>query len=261
MRQHVLSVVVGLMMAVGASAQDKPKIVKLSPEGPGAWQQGTGTTKSQSYYRSATEPRQTVGVWASNEPGGKIRKATFTEFIYILEGSVQFEDKHGKETLFNAGDAVLIPRGTEFAWKKSNNMKEYYVIFDREAPGVAAATGEPMFYKLSAEGPAGKGLVANKNGRTKEHEYFSGPDGSSVGVWETAPNTSADFRETKYAELMIFLKGNVTLSTPDGQKETFKAGEVALVPKGIQYKWSSDTVRKFWVIFDAQPKTATAAGR
>jgi uncharacterized cupin superfamily protein len=64
---------------------------------------------------------------------------------------------------------------------------------------------------------------------------------------------------TKYAELMIFLKGNVTLTTPDGQTERFKAGDVALVPRGIEYKWSSDLTRKFWVIFDSEPARPTAA--
>jgi uncharacterized cupin superfamily protein len=51
----------------------------------------------------------------------------------------------------------------------------------------------------------------------------------------------------------VFLSGNVTLTTRAGQEERFKAGEVALVPKGIDYKWSSDTTRKYWVIFDKDP--------
>ena len=57
---------------------------------------------------------------------------------------------------------------------------------------------------------------------------------------------------------MVFLKGTVTLTTPDGQTERFAPGDVALVPKGIEYKWSSDTARKFWVIFDTDPSTQTA---
>jgi uncharacterized cupin superfamily protein len=258
MRRQILAFLAVMAVATAANAQDQSKIIRLSPDGAGQWEQGNGTTKTFYYYKSKSDPRVAAGVWASNEPGGKVRKATFTEFIHILEGSVVFEDKNGKETIFKAGDSVVIPRGTEFAWKKSNNMKEYWVIFDRQVEGVAPVQGEPMFYKLSPDGPAGKGLTADKNGRTKEHEYFSGPDGSSVGVWETKPHTSPEFYETKYAELMLFLSGNVTLSTPEGQVERFKAGEVALVPKGIRYKWSSDTVRKYWVIFDADASARTA---
>ena len=266
MKRQTLAVVAALMVAAAANAQDQPKqdppkIVRFSPDGAGPWSQGNGTTKTFYYYKSTSDPRLATGVWASNEPGGKLRTAAFTEFIHILEGSVVFEDKAGKETTFKAGDSVVIPRGTEFAWKKSNNMKEYWVIFDRQAEGVAPPQGTPMFYKLSPEGPVGKGLTPNKNGRTKEHEYFAGADGSSVGVWETKPNTSADFHQTKYAELMLFLSGTVTLSTPEGQVERFTAGEVALVPKGIRYKWSGDTVRKFWVIFDAQVTPPPTSGR
>ena len=261
MTRQMLAVLAAVMVAAAATAQDQPKIIRLSPNGAGPWEQGKGTTKTFYYYKSKSDPRMAAGVWASNEPGGKLRKATNTEFIHILEGSVVFEDKTGAETTFKAGDSVVIPRGTEFAWKKSNDMKEYWVIFDRQAEGAAPPSGTPTFFKLSAEGPAGKGLTPDKNGRTKEHEYFTGADGSSVGVWETKPNTAADFHETKYAELMLFLSGTVTLSTPDGQVERFKAGEAALVPRGIRYKWSSDTVRKFWVIFDAQAAAPPTAGR
>jgi hypothetical protein len=31
------------------------------------------------------------------------------------------------------------------------------------------------------------------------------------------------------------------------------------VPKGIEYKWSSDTTRKFWVIFDNDPPAKSSA--
>ena len=251
MMGRVLTVAAALMLSATVQGQEQNRIIKFSPDGAGQWQQGNGTTRTFWYYRSKSDPRVAAGVWASNEPGGTVRKAAFTEFIHILEGSVVFADKTGKETTFHAGDSVVIPRGTEFAWKKSNNMKEYWAIFDRQIEGVAPPQGEPMFYKISADGPPGKGLTPDKNARTRSHEYFSGPDGSSVGVWETKPHTSNDFHETRYAELMVFLSGNVTLSTPDGHVQQFKAGDVALVPRGIRYKWSSDTVRKFWVIFDA----------
>lgn len=237
-----------LGLAAAASAQDQPKILRFEPSGP------------SHYYRSKVDQRVAAGVWSSPDFAGKMHKTPYTEFILILEGSVVFEDKSGREETFAAGDAVLIPRGTEFAWKKSNNVKEYWVIFDREAPGVAAPSGSPTFFRLERDGPAGKGLTGE--GRAKEYEYYKGADGSSVGVWETQPFTSSNFHKTKYAELMVFLKGDVTLTTTGGQIEKFKAGDVALVPKGIEYKWSSDTTRKYWVIFDNDPPAKpTAAGR
>jgi uncharacterized cupin superfamily protein len=159
---------------------------------------------------------------------------------------VTLVDADGREETFRAGDAILVPRGTEFTWKQTEKVRKYWVIFDRseQPPSV-----RPTFLRVEPDGPAGKGLVGE--GRTKYHTYYQTPDEKqSVGVWETKPHTASDFHETKYAELMVFLKGSVSLVEKSGREQKFQAGEVALVPKGIEYKWKGDTVRKFWVIFD-----------
>lgn len=261
MKRSIWTAIAATLLAGAAAtqAQDKARIVRFEPNGGPGGLVGNDRDKSKVYYyyRSKADERVAAGVWSSPDFSGRMRKVTNTEFIYILEGSVTFEEKNGRETTFKAGDAVVIPRGTEFSWKRTDNEKEYWVIFDREAPATPAPKGEPTFFKLSSDGPPDKGLTGT--GRTKEHEYYTGADGSSVGVWETQPHTAAGFHMTKYAELMIFLKGNVTLTTPDGQTERFKAGDVALVPRGIEYKWSSDLTRKFWVIFDSDPARPTAA--
>ena len=255
-----MALVGALLLGSAGHAQDKPRIIRFDPNGGPGGLVGNDRDKSKVfyYYKSKTDERVAAGVWSSPDFSGRMRKVTNTEFIYILEGSVTFEEKSGRETTFRTGDAVLIPRGTEFSWKRTDNEKEYWVIFDRERPGTPAPKGQPTFIKLATDGPADKGLSGT--GPTKEDQDDAGGDGSSVGVWETQPHTAAGFHMTKYAELMIFLKGNVTLTTPDGQTERFKAGDVALVPRGIEYKWSSDLTRKFWVIFDSEPAGPTAAG-
>jgi uncharacterized cupin superfamily protein len=260
--KRTMFAVLAAVLGVAVQAQDKPKILRFEPNGPagqGLVGNDRDTSRVHYYYKSKADERVAAGVWSSPDFSGKMRKVTNTEFIYILEGTVTFEDKSGREETFKAGDAVLIPRGTEFVWKRTQNEKEYWVIFDREAAGTPAPQSTPTFFRLEMEGPAGKGLAGT--GRTKEYEYYTAADGSSVGVWETQPFTAPTFHLTKYAELMVFLKGNVTLTTPDGQTERFKAGDVALVPKGIEYKWSSDTTRKFWVIFDNEPPKRPTAGQ
>jgi uncharacterized cupin superfamily protein len=255
---QMLMLLVATEMSVVAQAGSR--IVRFEPNGPG----GAGLTgndrdssKIHYYYKSKGDERVAAGVWSSPDFSGRMRKVANTEFIYILEGAVTLLDKSGREETFKAGDAVLIPRGAEFQWKKTDNLKEYWVIFDREVQATPAPQGTPTFFRLDRNGPPGKGLAGT--GRTKEHEYYRAADGSSVGVWETQPHTSPNFHKTKYAELMVFLSGNVTLTTPDGQTEKFKAGDVALVPKGIEYKWRSDTTRKFWVIFDNDPPAKSSA--
>ena len=258
--KRVLVLATLLATGMSAFAQTGSRILRFEPNGPGnVGLKGNDreTSKIYHYYKSKADERVAAGIWSSPDFSGRMRKVTNTEFIYILEGAVTLADKSGREETFKVGDAVLIPRGTEFQWKKTDNLKEYWVIFDRVAAATASPQGTPTFFKLDRNGPAGKGLAGT--GRTKEHEYYKGADGSSVGVWETQPNTSPNFHKTKYAELMVFLSGNVTLTTPEGQTEKFKAGDVALVPKGIDYKWSSDTTRKFWVIFDTDPPAKSSA--
>jgi uncharacterized cupin superfamily protein len=187
-----------------------------------------------------------AGVWEAAPYTSGPHKTKYSEFMLLLEGSVTLVGKDGREETFRAGDALLVPRGAELTWKQTEKVRKYWVIFDRseELPMEA-----PAVIRLSSDGPAGKGLVGE--GRTKYHTYYQTPDErESVGVWETKPHASADFHRTKYAELMVFLKGTVSLVEKDGNEQKFQAGDVALVPKGIEYKWKSDTVRKYWVIFD-----------
>lgn len=257
--KHTLALAVAALLVTAAQAQQTPlKILRFEPNGPageGLKAYGRGKAKIYVYYGEAKGT--SAGVWSSPDFSGKMHRVNNSEFIQILEGEVTFEPKDGPETTFRAGDCVLIPRGTEFAWKRTVNEKEYYVVFDRAAEGAAAAMVNPMYVRMDVDGPAGKGL--KDHGKTKAYLYYQSPDGSSAGVWETKPDTDPDFEHTRYAELMVFLKGHVTLSTPDGQVEHFTAGDVALVPRGISYKWSSDTARKFWVIFDAVPKASDSS--
>ena len=48
----MLAVLAAVMVAAAATAQDQPKIVGLSPNGAGPWEQGKGTTKTFYYYKS-----------------------------------------------------------------------------------------------------------------------------------------------------------------------------------------------------------------
>ena len=235
-----------VLLSVLAAADAPPSVIRFSPGGPaGVGLKGDEKSREHVYYTSAQDDKVQAGVWEAAPYTSGPHTATYSEFMYLLEGSVTLVDKSGREETFRAGDAVLVPRGTEFTWKQTEKVRKYWVIFDRtgDAPKTA-----PTFVRVEADGPAGKGLVGE--GRTKYHTYYETPDEKqSVGVWETKPH-KGELHETKYAELMVFLKGSVSLVDKNGREEKFQAGDVALVPKGIQYQWKGDTVRKFWVIFD-----------
>jgi hypothetical protein len=236
-----------LLMSVLAGADNAPSIIRFSPSGPlGVGLRGDEKSREHVYYTSAQDQDVQAGVWEAEPYTSGPHQTKYSEFMLLLEGSVTLVGKDGREETFRKGDALLVPRGAEFTWKQTEKVKKYWVIFDRSEEVAQAA---PAVVRLSPDGPVGKGLSGE--GRTQYHTYYQTPDEKqSVGVWETKPHESAEFRMTKYAELMVFLKGNVSLLEKNGSEQKFQAGDVALVPRGIEYKWKSDTVRKYWVIFD-----------
>jgi uncharacterized cupin superfamily protein len=245
MTRACLAVLAVVSIAVHIAAED-PAIVRFEPNGPaGVGLKANGRTQAHNYLRSPGNER--AGVWRAEPATTGPHTPKYSEFMYLLEGSVTLIDGDGRQETFKAGDAVLVPRGTTYTWQQREPLRKYYAIFDLE-PADGAPAAKATFMRLDTDGPAGKGLTGD--GRTKSHRYYAGVGKSSVGVWETAPHTGADFHTTKYAELMVFLSGSGRLLTPDGPGQAFTAGDVVLVPRGASYKWQSDRVRKFWVIFD-----------
>jgi uncharacterized cupin superfamily protein len=220
------------LVAASASAQDAQRVIRFAPSGPTeTGLVGDDGRRSHVYYRSAENRRVSAGVWEADPYTSDAGEARYSEFMYLLDGSVTLIDGAGREETFRAGDAVLVPRGTRYTWKQTEHLRKYWAIFDVAGEkGADATCADPTFIRLEANGPAGAGLTAR--GRTMSHRYYAGQGGSSVGVWETAPHTGSGFHE-----------------------KTFQAGDVALVPRGTSYQWKSGTARKFWAIFDGGSST------
>lgn len=250
MTRQILVAFTAMCMLAMAYGQSPPKIVKFSPDGGGMWEPYTENSKHYVYYRSKDHPERTIsGVWSASSHHVPKRTWVISELCYVLEGRVVLTDKLGKDSVFGPGEVFFIPRGTEMSWKSSNDVKLYYWEFEPDAPSRVAANEDSKFFKLDPAGASVGGLKTASSGRSKEAVFYSGSDGSTLGVWETEP-TSYDSPARRYAEVMIILKGEVTLSTPDGWSEKFRAGDVALIPKGISYHWTSDAVSKYWLSFD-----------
>jgi uncharacterized cupin superfamily protein len=211
MRTHILAAAAAVSVVVTAGAA-APALLRFQPGGPdGIGLKASGRTQSHNYFRSPGNER--TGVWRAEPATTGPHTPKYSEFMYLLEGSVTLADSDGRRETFKAGDAVLVPRGTTYTWQQAEPLRKYYAIFDLEPAGGTAAA-KTSWIRLDADGPAGKGLAGE--GRTKSHRYFAGGGKSSVGVWETAPHTSSAFHTTKYGELMVFLSGSGTLLTPDG---------------------------------------------
>jgi uncharacterized cupin superfamily protein len=157
-----------------------------------------------------------------------MHNSTATEFVHVVQGTMSLAFKDGHEEKFVAGDNFLIPRGNEAAWKATDRYEEYWVEFDPKRSDPASAETDPPVIRFDRNGTAGKGLAGT--GRTKEYQYYSSPEKSSADVWDTKAFTAPDFHTPDYSELMVFLDGSVTLSTPTVRPRRSRQ-DVALVPK------------------------------
>jgi uncharacterized cupin superfamily protein len=247
-------------------AQTPAQIMRLEPDGPGGKGLSEPLAKLSFYsgekaytyrYYQAPNSKESAGIWASKSAYGGVHKATNTEVFHLNAGRVTLQDKSGREEVFKAGDTVLLPRGAEFAWKRSEDVKEDFAVFDFDSAlkdSAAVPSETPTFVKLDPN----VGVTTPSLGGHR-YSYYSSPSGASVGVWETDGVESKKFGVATHTEMMIIISGAVTLSSPDGKSETFKAGDVALVPRGAQSKWSSGKIRKFYVTFDYEPKVQESA--
>lgn len=256
---------VAAISGVASLCAQSPQIMRLGPDGPGGKGLSEPMAKVSFYsgqkaftYRYYQPPssKESAGIWASKSAYSAMRRATNTEVFHLNAGRVTLQDKSGREEMFQAGDTVLLPRGSEFAWKRSEDVKEYFAVFDFDPVrnDTASVPGEPQtFVKLDPDIAL---TTASLGGH--EYSYYSSPSHASVGVWETDGVQSKNFGVANHTELMIIISGAVTLSSPDGKSETFKAGDVALVPRGAQSKWNSGKIRKFYVTFDYEPAQESA---
>ena len=81
------------------------------------------------------------------------------------------------------------------------------------------------------------------------HFYHAADDESLLaGVWECAPCKEV-IDAYPVHEMMTIISGSVTLTSDDGESETFTAGDSFFVEKGTQLTWEiTETLRKFYLI-------------
>ena len=120
---------------------------------------------------------------------------------------------------------------------------------------------EKTVIRLGSNGPEGIGLEFLGNCENEKvvagdpvetgFNYFTDATGRlTSGVWECTAYT-AEFDSYPVDEFCHILAGRVDIISPDGQTESFTAGECFVIPKGTPCTWHMPgTLRKFYVIFD-----------
>ncbi len=85
--------------------------------------------------------------------------------------------------------------------------------------------------------------------REVNHTFFATADESILsGVWECAP-CREEIESYPVHEMMTVISGSVTLTTDDGQSQSFTSGDSFFVSKGTKCIWQiTETLRKFYMI-------------
>ncbi len=239
-----------------SAASEAPlKLIRFSPDGPaGVGLTGEGSEREHVYYTASGSDLVSAGVWEAQPYESGPDTPGYSEFMFVLDGSVMLVDGAGREDTFTKGDAMFIPRGVTHHWKQGEVLRKFWVIFDEGAPDDASdRTPADSFIRFEPHGPHG---ALEGEGRTREHSYYDARgEKLSAGVWEADPKAPSDemtFHTPDYAELMCLLEGSATIVDEAGNEELVRAGDVVLVPKGMSYHWKQEEyVRKYWVIFDA----------
>lgn len=197
-----------------------------------------------------------IGVWACSPMTGRIDPWSTNEFMILLEGSVVIDHADGTSLAAEAGDAIVIPKGTVCSWRQAGDLKKFFVIH-RDASGLAAKDPaslkarkiDPATALAASQGP-NPALLLGAAPACREAVAFTDLTGQlSAGVWEASPYRRRAVASPRH-ELMHILEGEVTLDNGAGGSETFAAGATCLVPLGAVVGWSSPVpVRKIFATF------------
>lgn len=125
--------------------------------------------------------------------------------------------------------------------------------------------GAPMqaVVRFGANGPPGVGLDEDHELGRGHFYYRSQRDPRvSAGVFLEEP-LATGLEAWPFSELVYLLDGELTLTDAGGRRETFVAGDIVLVPRGVPIEWRHDEpIRKYFVVFDAgDPSVPATASR
>jgi uncharacterized cupin superfamily protein len=189
-----------------------------------------------------------VGLWQQDANETHWLDYPTHEFMYVLEGEVEIEEKTRRTTI-KAGEAFVIPKGLHCRWIQKGCVRKIFVILEDDKPTADAATLHTI--KINASGeltksdpPSASVLLFCPPPEQQAREDYASPQGHfTVGVWSTTPYTRKVIPFPRF-ELMHILEGTVTMSNGAGLHEIISAGETIFVPMGAANGWQSHGLLK-----------------
>ena len=103
--------------------------------------------------------------------------------------------------------------------------------------------------KLDALGEIDWITVASGSLQNSETALFDGDN--IVSVWEGGPAKLVFDTPTTYDEFVVVLKGELILSDNNGNKVTYKPGDMFMLPKGFEGTWEMTSEYRELIVVDS----------
>ncbi|MEO8721966.1 MAG: cupin domain-containing protein [Sphingobium sp.] len=211
-----------------------------------------GTAPSNDWFEGRATPafsdaKAQVAAFALRGEG-RVDTLPTDEFVLVLKGSLEIESDAGLLKIEPDNSAVL-PVGTSFAWRASEDLLAIVYTAPTEGPGNATA---PLLIDKNAplspsNPPLPENLIGPEPTCRAYSDYLSANSEFACGTWDSTPyhRRRIPYRQV---ELMLLLAGKVTF-TDDQDSVTFSAGDVCMFIRGDGCAWFSDEyVKKVYAI-------------
>lgn len=99
--------------------------------------------------------------------------------------------------------------------------------------------------------------ITVKSGRLQNSESSLFEGDNIVVVWEGGPATLLIDTPTTYDEFVVVLKGELILSDNEGNKATYKQGDMFMLPKGFVGTWEMAAEYRELIVVDTDAYNAS----
>lgn len=179
---------------------------------------------------------------------GEVAGLPTDEQILVLTGRLEIESEHGTLVL-GPDDAGIIPYGSSFRWRSSDDMLA--IVFAAPTDRVGSAAAPLLINKEAPLGPSNPPATENLLGEMPTcrgfSDYKSANGEFAGGTWDSTPyhRRQIPYRQV---ELMLLLAGKVTF-TDANASVTFSKGDVCMFVRGEGCAWlSTEYVKKVFAI-------------
>jgi uncharacterized cupin superfamily protein len=202
----------------------------------------------------------------------------YDEFVQVLQGEVTLTPVKGEKQTYRVGENFTVPKGWMGTWDMPVKYREMIVI-ETKAWGKSESVMAYLFSGKTKPPKANPELLSLNPGQLRKHTLESIPpwppgaviNGTNehwqkelyrsevaVTIYESMPALLDVSDPFPYDEYVLVLEGEVTLTSPDGGKQTHREGDSFLVPKGWHGTW--DMPVKYREMIVVETKAWVASG-